>query len=419
VSTLGADAERRIVVTGLGAVSAWGWGSESLWSGLLAGTTRVSTARRFDASRQRTRMAGEVPEAPPLVVAGMSEWRRLAQADRFGVAAAREAVRQAGLGEPPAFDRGHLGVFFGSSTAGMWEGEEFYGRAIGALPGRASLRLLTSQQINGPGDAAARALGAAGPVYTVSSACSSGALAIGEALRALRDGEVEIAVAGGSDSLCRLTYSGFNSLRAVDERACRPFRADRAGLSLGEGAGVLVLERWESAAARGARALAELIGFGASCDCHHMTAPHPEGAGAAQAMRRALEDAALAPEAVSFVNAHGTGTPLNDAAEWRALEAVFGARARELPTTSIKGALGHLLGSAGAIEAVATVQSLVAGLVPPTAGEGDVDPALAIDLVRDEPRPLNGPSVGISTSLAFGGANGALLFAGGANREAA
>jgi 3-oxoacyl-[acyl-carrier-protein] synthase II len=149
-----------------------------------------------------------------------------------------------------------------------------------------------------------------------------------------------------------------------------------------------------------------------------MTAPHPKGAGAAQAMLRALADAAIAPEAISFVNAHGTGTPLNDASEWCALEAVFGGRARRLPTTSIKGALGHLLGSAGAIEAVATVQSLIAGLVPPTAGEGELDPALAVDLVRGEPRPLSGSPVGISISLAFGGANAALLLADGL-REAA
>lgn len=406
------------MVSGLGAVSAWGWGCESLWAGLLGGATRVSPARRFDTRRQRTHVAGEVPEPPPAIPEGVCQWRRLSQADRFAVVAAREALRDAGLAEPGAFDAATLGVYFGSSTAGMWEGEEYYGRAIGALPGRPSLRLLTSQQINGPGDAAARAVGAAGPVQTVSSACSSGALAIGEALRALRDGEVEIAVAGGADSLCRLTYSGFNSLRAVDERPCRPFRTERAGLSLGEGAGVLVLERWERAAARRARPLAELAGFGASCDSHHMTAPHPEGAGAAQAMRRALEDAILAPAAIGFVNAHGTGTPLNDASEWCALETVFGKRARELPTTSIKGALGHLLGSAGAIEAVATVQSLVAGLVPPTAGEGDLDPALGVDLVRGEPRPLTGPAAGISLSLAFGGANAALLFARPRLREA-
>jgi 3-oxoacyl-[acyl-carrier-protein] synthase II len=397
----------RIVVTGLGAVSAFGWCAADLWKGLLDGGTRIGPPIRFDVRGQRTGMAGEVPDAPPACIEGLPTWRSISRADRFAVSAALEAAREAGLDS----GGGAVGVFFGSSTAGMLEGEEYYGRALGKLCGRPALRLLASQQINGPGDAVARALKVTGPVCTFSSACASGSLAIGEALRALEAGEVDFAVTGGADSLCRLTYSGFNALRAVDEHPCRPFRADRAGLSLGEGAGVLVLEALDRARARGARPMAELLGFGASCDSYHMTAPHPGGEGAARALRRALADASLDPGEVAFVNAHGTGTPLNDASEWRALYAVFGARSTQLPTTSLKGALGHLLGSAGAIEAVATVQSLQFRGVPPTAGGGALDPALPLDLVRGRARPLDVPAAAVSTSLAFGGANAALVFA--------
>jgi 3-oxoacyl-[acyl-carrier-protein] synthase II len=267
--------------------------------------------------------------------------------------------------------------------------------------------------VSAPGDSVARALGARGPVATYSSACSSGALALGAALEALRQGEVEVAVAGGADSLCRLTYAGFNALRSVDETPCRPFRASRAGMSFGEGAAVLVLETLERAQARGAVILGELCGAASSCDAHHMTAPEPSGAGAAAALAAALADAGLTPEAVDFVNVHGTGTPLNDAAEWQALSTVFGARAANLPVAATKALLGHLLGCAGAIEAVVTLLCLRAGEVHPVPrvdGE-ESDPELGAALVLDRPLTLPGARVAVSTSLAFGGSNAALVFA--------
>ena len=207
-----------------------------------------------------------------------------------------------------------------------------------------------------------------GAVETVSSACAASALAIEQALRAIRRGEVEVAFTGGADCLCVTTYAGFNSLRAVDERPCRPFRADRAGLSLGEGAAVLVLESLDHAMARGAAPLAELLGAGASCDASHMTAPSPDGSWAAEAMRRALADAGLDSAAIDFLNAHGTATPLNDAAEAAAIGLVFGDRARALPVEATKGVVGHLLGAAGAVEAVATIVSLRRVQVHPTPG---------------------------------------------------
>jgi len=396
---------RRIVVTGIGAVSAFGWSARELWQGLVENRVAIDEPKHFDTTGQRTAIAAEVPERGAGSERAEGEHRH-SLADQFAVRAAKEAAAQAGLSDREL----DLGIFFGSSTAGMREAEDYYADLVGAGTGRAPLRLLVSHPINGPGDAVARALGATGPVVTLSSACSSGTLAIGDALRALRAGEVDVVVAGGSDSLCRLTYAGFNSLRSVDEKPCSPFRGSRAGLSLGEGAAALVLEPLSRALARGAKPLAELVGAGASCDAHHMTAPHPDGEGAVIAIDRAIRDSSIAPEEVSFVSAHGTGTPLNDSAEWKALRSVFGERAASIPTTTAKGSLGHLLGTAGSIEAVATVQCLLARKVHPTPGVGEIDVELSVDLVRDTPRDLSSDAVALSTNFAFGGANAALLF---------
>lgn len=401
----------RVAVSGVGAVSGLGWGAEAFWSGLAAGRAAIGDFSRFDHSRHRTHVASEVPE-PDSALAKVLTGRRLSLADRFALAAAGEALAQAGL---PSLEGLSVGLYFGSSTGGMWEGESFFADLLAGKP-RLRASLLASQQPNGPGDAVARRFGIEGPVETVSSACASGALALGAALDAIRSGEVEVAVAGGADSLCQITYAGFNSLRSVDELPCRPFRDGREGLSIGEGGAVLILESEERALARGVRPLAFLAGAGASCDAHHMTAPEPQGSGAAAAISAALHDAGLPPESILFVNAHGTGTPLNDAAEWRAFERALGSRAREIPITSTKGLVGHLLGSSGAIEAVATVLCLMQAQVHPSSPGGQVDPDLGLDLVLDAPRRLEpfdpqGPATAaLSTSLAFGGANAALVF---------
>ncbi len=423
-------AQQTVVVTGIGAVSVWGWDAASLWRGLNTGQTGIAQAQRFKTTGHRTGVAGEVPAAPVGLDSNYPDWRRYSQADRFAVVATLEACRQAGLTEiegsvasSTEFLSSDIGLFFGGSTAGMAEGEAFFNHLVAGDRRRARLQLLASHPLNGPGDAVARLVGITGPVRSFSSACASAGLAIGAALDALRSGEVEVAIAGGADSLCQLTYAGFNALRAVDSRPCRPFRGDRAGMSLGEGAGVVVLETLERAKKRGATVLAELVGAGASCDAHHMTAPHPRGDGAALAVQRALGDATIRPDDISFVNAHGTGTPHNDASEWNAIETVFGTRASKIPTTSTKGSVGHLLGSSGAIEAVATIQCLIARQVHPTPGDGAVDETFGVDLVTGAPRNLAaattdvavdgaGPerAFAVSTSFGFGGANAALVF---------
>jgi 3-oxoacyl-[acyl-carrier-protein] synthase II len=405
---------QRVVVTGLGAVCGWGAGTDTLWEGLLGAGTAITPLRRFDAARYRTRLAAEVPGelgdgGVPARTKGAASRERLSLADRFALVAAGEAVAQAGLA-PPA-DTRSAGVFFGSSTGGMWESERYFAHLLRLQPGRPRLGWVTSQQYNGPGDAVARWVKAQGPVETVSSACTSGSLAIAAAADTLREGEVELAIAGGSDSLCQLTYAGFNSLRAVDAAPCRPFRRDREGMSLGEGAAVLVLETLARARARGARPIAELLAGASSCDAHHMTAPAPDGRGAVCAIRRALGEAGIGADAVDFVNAHGTGTPLNDAAEWQALLQTLGSRAASVPVAAPKGSVGHLLGAAGALEAVATVLCLQRGCIHPTPAGGAVDEAAAAPLVLGEALRNGRLDVGLSINLAFGGSNAALLFA--------
>lgn len=401
----------RVVVTGIGAVSPWGWDSTALWRGLAGGGTAVAPARRLDVSRQRTRVAGEVPTPPPGLAASIPGWERLTAADRFAVCAALEAVRQARVDATgPA-----TGVFFGGSTAGMVEGERWLAdRRRGR---RTSIRVFASHALNNPGDAVARTLGAEGRVLTISSACSSAALGIAAAFDALQRGEVDVALTGAADSLCLLTYAGFNSLRAVDSRPSRPFRGDREGLSLGEGAGVLVLEREESARRRGVRPLARLLAYGASCDAHHMTSPHPQGTGAARAISTALTRADITAEGIDHYNAHGTGTPLNDLSEWRGLAAALGDRAGAIPVSAVKASVGHLLGTSGAIEAVATVLTLMFRQAPPTAGDGAIDAETPVDLVRERLRELPAGAVALSASFAFGGANAVLVFAAMSGEE--
>jgi 3-oxoacyl-[acyl-carrier-protein] synthase II len=378
-------------ITGLGAVSGFGWGVEPLWRGLSAGRTAIRPFDRFDHSAHRTHLASAVPDAEEATGRGS---RRLSFADRFAL--------------PGQLDGVACGLFFGGSTGGMFESEVYLGSL--ALPGRgARIAGLASLQPSGPGEAVARRHSVTGPVETIASACASATLALGAALDALRAAEIDVAITGGSDSLCQLTYAGFNSLRAVDERPCRPFRSGRLGMSLGEGAGVLVLERQEHAERRGARILGGLAGAGGSCDAHHMTSPDPAGDGIARAVEAALADAGTGADAIDFVNLHGTGTQANDDAEARMLKRVFGARAASLPATSTKAAVGHYLGAAGAVEAVVTQLGLLRGEVHPTPGGEAPDADLGVDLVIGAPRRLPDARRALSTNLAFGGANGAVV----------
>jgi 3-oxoacyl-[acyl-carrier-protein] synthase II len=266
--------------------------------------------------------------------------------------------------------------------------------------------LLVPHQPASVTDLVARHLGAHGPRTTIMTACSSSATAIGYAADRIRLGHVEVALAGGAEGLTRLTYAGFGCLRATapGDEPCRPFDAERKGLTLGEGAAVLVLEDYERARARGAAILAVVAGWGITADAHHMTAPHPEGDGAARAMQMALDDAKLSADAIGYVNAHGTGTPHHDAAETLAVKRIFGARAPSVPVSSIKSMVGHTLGAAGAIEAAASVLSLARGFLPPTVHLRAPDPAFGLDYIPGAARDVAVEAL-LSNSFAFGGNN--------------
>ena len=398
----------RIAVTGLGAVSGFGWGVRALRAGLFEGRSAIGPLSRFDSARYPTRIAAEAPAAPASLRHGRG-WAAWSWADRFAVAAVREAVEAAGW--PRDLSGRRAGLFFGGTTGGLFEMETLYAEHRGGGLGRAPRGPMRRLQVSRPGEAAARDLRLDGPVETIGSACASATLAIGAAVEALRADEVTMAIAGGADSLARVTYGGFNALRAVDARPCRPFRRDRAGLSLGEGAGALVLEPFDAAVQRGAPVLAEIPGVGASGDAYHMTAPDPSGRGAALALRRALDDAARPPEDVDLLNAHATGTAANDPAEFAAYERVLGDRARRVPVLANKANVGHLLGGAGAIEAVATILSLLEQRLQPAPGDGAVDPKSPVNLPGSA--VADHLELALSLNCGFGGANGALVLARG------
>lgn len=386
-----------IWVTGIGAASPFGGGVRGLWDGAIAGARAFGEITLFDASRHRTRIAAECSVS--------ATGRREGRTDALARLAAGEAVAGAD-------DLGAAGVFWGTSTGGMLEGERFFWREAGPRRGRVPVGPLCAQPPGAPACTVARMIDTSGPVETLASACAASTMAIEAAVLALRAGEVDVALAGGSDGLCELTYGGFNSLRAVSEAPARPFRPDRTGLSIGEGAGALLLETDARARARGARPLAVLAGASSTCDSFHMTAPHPEGRGAGAALSAALADAQAGPADVAFVNTHGTGTPHNDGAEWHALGRAMGEDAGRVPVTATKGSVGHLLGACGALEAVLSIRALAAGEVPPTPGDEPVDPEAPVDLVQGAPRPLGDRrGIALSLNLAFGGANAAVAIA--------
>jgi 3-oxoacyl-[acyl-carrier-protein] synthase II len=398
----------RVAVTGVGIVCSLGRDQRQVWGNALEGRRGIEDLDLFETSGCLSRLGGQAPELAEMESLPREERRRASRTDRLCMSAALEAVRQSGLEGSPVL--GGFGVSLGTSTAGMLESEIYCRESVekgrdAARPTRV-LRLPSSV----PADAVSRLLGTCGPRLSNMTACASSALSIGMAVDLIRSGEVSGMVAGGGDALCRMTYAGFNALRLVDSEPPRPFDATRNGLALGEGAGILVLEEWEQAQRRPARILAEFVEYGSSCDAHHMTSPHPEGRGAASAMAQALRRAGLAPEEVGHINAHGTGTSLNDATETQAILAVFGEEtSARIPLTASKSLFGHLLGGAGGAEAVILVLSLLHQCLPPTLGWTAADPGVRLDMVARASR-RHSFSLGMSNSFGFGGTNCTLLF---------
>jgi beta-ketoacyl-acyl-carrier-protein synthase II len=406
---------RRVVVTGLGAVTPVGNDVPATWRALLAGTSGVAAITRFDAATLPVRIAGEVKGFALDPAADAREARRTSLYTRYALNAALEAVRSAGL-DMAAEDPEQVGVVFGTGAGGLdliFENHE-------ALRERGPRRVAPTLIANMIPDAAAGAiaiqLGAQGPNMAVTAACSTGGHSIGEAFETIRRGDAEVIVAGGAEAPIHPTimasFSNMRGLAGDNERpsyACKPFDARRDGFVLSEGAGALLLESLDHALARGAPILAEIVGYGNSCDARDMVAADETGAGAARAMKMALRKSGLAPEAVGYINAHGTGTPLNDSSETLAIKTVFGGHARRLAVSSTKSMLGHMMGAAGAVEALVCVLAVRDGRVPPTINLEQPDPACDLDYVPGQARELR-LEAALSNSIGLGGHNSALIF---------
>lgn len=388
------DLSTRIAVTGAGIVCSIGRDKSEVWKSIVESRAGIAKMTRFPGETFPTDIAAEASLDLP-------KGKRLSRTDLFAIAAAKEALEQAG--DVPLQ---RAIVSSGTSTGGLLEGEDYYFRRLVHGRRRAPASRVLQQPTSGPSDAVAQYFGLGGGVVSNATACASAGAAIGMAADYLRSGHADVALAGGSDALCRLTYSGFNVLQAVDPEPCSPFGARRKGITLGEGAGFVVLERWDDAVARGATILAELSGYGASCDAHHPTAPVEDGRGAEAAMRGALAEGRLAPDAIDYVNAHGTGTTLNDSAETRAIIAALGTG---VPVSSSKSYFGHTLGASGAIEAVVTVLALQHQIAPPTLRLQDAAADCSLDYIPHTPRPMELENV-LSNTFGFGGSNVSLLF---------
>jgi len=396
------DPSIRIAVTGAGIICSIGRNKEEVWRSIRESRANIARLTRFPGETFPTDLAAEVEaDVDALLPIARREAKRMSRSDRLAVIAAAEAIAQAG-----DIPRERAVVSTGTSTGGLLEGEEFYFARLVRGRGRTPVSRVLQQPTSGPSDAVARAFDLGGGVISNATACASGGAAIGIAADVLRSRHADAAIAGGTDALCRLTYSGFNVLQAVDSDACSPFDAERKGITLGEGAAYLVLERWDDAVARGATILAELCGYGATCDAHHPTAPHEDGRGAEEAMRGALAEAGLGADDVDYVNAHGTGTTLNDSAETKAIAAALGTRA---PASSSKSFFGHTLGAAGGVEAVITVLALVHQLAPPTLRLKNAAPECTLDYIAHTPRPMP-MRAALSNTFGFGGSNVSLLF---------
>ncbi|WP_367874552.1 beta-ketoacyl-[acyl-carrier-protein] synthase family protein [Luteolibacter sp. Populi] len=394
---------RPVAITGAGILTSMGADMAANAAGFKAGRTAFRAVDLFDVSRQRVGTAGQadLPESFPGI--GRREWLRMDRGTRMALLAAREALAMAGL------SGGQMPVVVGTSAAAMPVGERYYLQATTGTSRRGQLSRVETYQPQYQMAAMMRALDVQGPLRIVSNACASGANAIGHAFQMVSEGKAERVLAGGYDALCQLVFAGFDSLQALSPSGIpRPFDAARDGLALGEGAGFVVVESLEAARARGAEPMARILSYAAATDIHHLTQPHPEGDAALATMARATRSAGLEPEQIDYINSHGTGTPLNDVAEARAISRWAGAAAGKIQVSSTKSAIGHLLGGAGSVESVICLIALREQFLPASLGVREMDAAVEFDLVR-EPREVVVQRV-LTNSFGFGGANATLVF---------
>jgi len=410
--------KRRVVVTGLGCVSPLGNSVPEFWAGLKEGRSGITAVTKVDVSDIASKVAGEVKGFDPSQRMDGKEARKMDLFSQYAVYAGLEAIGDAGLSKD-RLDADRTGVCLGTGQGGAISIEEgaarLYERGPGRVPPLTAVKVLANL---GAANLAIY-LGATGPSQCIVTACAAGTDAIGTAYRWIADDHADLVFAGGSEaSIARLGLASFVMIQALSTKrnddpakASRPFDKDRDGFVMAEGAGILVLEEYEHAKARGARIYCEVVGFANTCDAHHLTAPDPEGKGVAKAITLALKDAGLPMESVDYVSAHGTATPMNDPIETKALKHAFGEHAKKLKISSIKSMIGHAMGAAGALESVATVLTIKEGFIPPTINLDEADPECDLDYVPN--KGINMPvKVAIKESMGFGGQNAVVVFKG-------
>jgi len=405
---------RRVAITGMGVITPAGLSLEEFWSNCLGGRSCIARITHFDPTNFAVQIAGEAKGFNPENYMDRIEARKLDRFVQLAIVAAEAAARDAALSSDKE-DPSRIGVVIGSGVGGIGTLEAQHTNLMTKGPARVSPYFVPMMIVDMASGMVSMRGGFKGPNFATVSACASSAHALGEAFRILQHGDADVMLAGGAEaSVTPMTVAGFASMKALSRRndeparASRPFDKDRDGFVLGEGAGVLVLETLDHARARGARIYAELAGYGMSADAHHMTAPDPQGEGAAMAMRLALKDAGLRPADVSLINAHGTSTPYNDQIETVAIKAVFGEHAYHVPVNSTKSIVGHLLGAGGAVELIGCVLSIRDGRVHPTINYENPDPDCDLDYVPNEARAMTVRSV-LSNSFGFGGHNVSLV----------
>ena len=412
MTAAGAPTRRRVVVTGIGPVTPVGVGREDFWNSLSTGRSGIGPLTRFDTEGWPVRIAAEVRDFEPTEFLDKKEARRTDRVVHFAVAAALLAHRDAG---EPALPPERTGIVIGTGIGGLATLEEQHSVLLEKGHGRVSPFLVPAMMPNAAPGHVAMTLGIIGPNLGTVSACAASAHAVGEAYRMVREGRVDVAITGGTEAVVTpIAVAGFAQMQALSRnpdplRASRPFDAQRDGFVLGEGACVLLLEEAEHARERGATIYAEVAGYGASADAYHVTQPEPQGAGAVIAMQMALTDADAAAEDVGYINAHGTSTPLNDAAETRAIKKTFGDAAYSLAVSSTKSMTGHLLGASGGLEAAAATLAVSTQTLPPTINLENPDPECDLDYVPNEPRQAR-VNLALSNSFGFGGQNACLAF---------
>lgn len=405
----------RVVITGMGAVTPLGIGKDIFWNNIKNGVSGIDKIQRFDASAFTTQIAGEVLDFKPEDYIDRKEAKHMDRFTQFAMASAAMAVNDASINLDD-MDKNRLGVVMGVGIGGIATFEEQHTLLNTKGPGRISPFFVPMLITNIAAGQIAIAYGAKGYNTTIVTACASATNAIGEAFRAIRDGYADVMFTGGAEAaVTPLALAGFCAMKALSTRnddpksASSPFDAKRDGFVMGEGAGVLILESMDHAVKRGAHIYAEVVGYGATCDAYHITAPAPEGEGGARAMSNALEDAGVKPDQVDYINAHGTSTPYNDKFETMAIKSVFGQHAYELAVSSTKSMTGHLLGATGAIEAIASAMAIQEGFIPPTINYEDPDPECDLDYVPNKGRAAD-IEYAMSNSFGFGGQNAVLLF---------